>query len=78
AKTNMSLLQNCVFIDKVGFDINMRHAYGHSERNTSAVVTTPTTQAVSHAILSAICSNGVVNIDIKRPQKSNKVEVAGG
>ncbi|ORE04949.1 hypothetical protein BCV72DRAFT_186131, partial [Rhizopus microsporus var. microsporus] len=53
AKLNMSFLQNCVFTDEAGFDINMRPAYARSERNTPAVVTTPTTQAVSYTILGA-------------------------
>lgn len=78
AKTNMSFLQNCVFIDEARFDINVRSDYARSERNTPAVVTTLTTQAVSHTILGAIYAKGVVNIDIRVPQKPKKVKVAGG
>jgi hypothetical protein len=56
----------------------MRPAYARSERNTPAVVTTPTTQAVSHKTLGAICAKGVVNIDIRVPQKPKKIKVDGG
>jgi hypothetical protein len=46
-------LKNCVFIDESGFNINMRPATARSARGTPAIVTTPTTKAVSHSVLGA-------------------------
>lgn len=47
SKTEMSYLENCVFVDESGFDINMRPLGGWSMKGTPAIVITPSTRAIS-------------------------------
>lgn len=65
--SDMEYLQNCIFIDESGFDINMRPAFGRSVRGTPAIATTPCTKAKSHSILGAISTVGVVNVGVWVP-----------
>ncbi|KAG2214156.1 hypothetical protein INT45_002646 [Circinella minor] len=44
--TDMNYLQNCVFVDETGFNINMRQPYARSISGTPAIVETPTTRAI--------------------------------
>ncbi|OAC99616.1 hypothetical protein MUCCIDRAFT_167033 [Mucor lusitanicus CBS 277.49] len=74
----MDYLNNCVFVDESAFDINMRPATARSASGTPAIVTTPSTRAVSHTILGAISAMGVVNIEIRLPNmKPKKIKVDG-
>ena len=61
----MDSLRNCIFIDKSGFDINMRPSYGRSASGAPAIASTPSAKAESHSILGAIATVGVVNIEIR-------------
>lgn len=76
--SDMDFLQNCIFIDESGFDINMRPSYGRSVSGTSAIASTPSTKAESHSILGVIATVGVVNIDVRVPQMNKRIKVAGG
>ncbi|KAL7313932.1 hypothetical protein PS15m_012363 [Mucor circinelloides] len=78
SQTDMDYLSNCVFVDESAFDINMRPSTARSEKGTPAVVTTPSTRAVSHTILGAVSAMGVVNIEIRLPnQKPKRIKVDG-
>jgi hypothetical protein len=77
SKTDMDFNSNCVFIDESAFDINMRLPTARSARGTPVIITTPTTRAISHTILGAICPMGVVNMEIRVPLKSKRMKVAG-
>ncbi|CEP12586.1 hypothetical protein [Parasitella parasitica] len=78
SQTDMDYLSNCVFVDESAFDINMRPSTARSEKGTPAVVTTPSTRAVSHTILGAVSAMGVVNIEIGLPnQKPKRTKVDG-
>ncbi|KAG1554949.1 hypothetical protein G6F49_007578 [Rhizopus delemar] len=55
----MIYLQNCVFLDESGFDINMTRERAWSTREEPAVVETPSGRATSHTVLGAISSVGV-------------------
>ncbi|KAF1802554.1 hypothetical protein FB192DRAFT_1280410 [Mucor lusitanicus] len=78
SQTDMDYLNNCVFVDESAFDINMRPATARSASGTPAIVTTPSTRAVSHTILGAISAMGVVNIEIRLPNmKPKKIKVDG-
>ncbi|KAG0939761.1 hypothetical protein G6F57_005649 [Rhizopus arrhizus] len=77
SKTDMDFNSNCVFIDESAFDINMRPPTARSARGTPVIITTPTTRAISHTILGAICPMGVVNMEIRVPLKSKRIKVAG-
>jgi hypothetical protein len=74
SKTDIDFLSSCVFVDEAGFDINMRSSYARSARGTPAVVITPTTKAISHTVLGAISSVGVVSVEVRVPltPKKNK------
>ncbi|KAI7847508.1 hypothetical protein BDC45DRAFT_525920, partial [Circinella umbellata] len=54
----MVYLQNCVFLDETGFDINMICVRAWSICGEPAVVETPSGKAVSHTVLGAISSIG--------------------
>ncbi|KAI9366530.1 hypothetical protein BD770DRAFT_405804 [Pilaira anomala] len=76
-KTDMDFNSNCVFVDKSAFDINMRPPTARSARGTPVIITTPTTRAINHMILGAICPMGVVNMENRVPLKSKRIKVAG-
>lgn len=61
----MIYLQNCVFLDESGFDINMTRERAWSTREEPAVVETPSGRATSHTVLGAISSVGVVNVSMR-------------
>ncbi|KAG2215958.1 hypothetical protein INT45_010102 [Circinella minor] len=73
--TDMNYLQNCMFVDETGFNINMRQPYARSISGMPAIVETPTTRAISHTILGAISANDVIAIEIREPMKSKKLKV---
>ncbi|KAG1206990.1 hypothetical protein G6F35_011095 [Rhizopus arrhizus] len=69
SKTDMNHLENCVFVDESGFDINMRLPGGWSAKGTPAITTTPSTRAVSHTVLGAISAKYVVSMELRNPQE---------
>lgn len=73
----MVYLQNCVFLDESGFDINMTRERAWSLRGEPAVVETPSGKAVSHTVLGAISSVGVVNVSMREPGNVKRRKVAG-
>lgn len=74
----MDFLSNCIFVDESAFDINMGASAARSTKGTPAIITTPTTRAVSHTILGAISATDVVNIEIRLPNvKPKKIKVDG-
>ncbi|KAG2192802.1 hypothetical protein INT47_005349 [Mucor saturninus] len=58
----MDYLNNCIFVDESGFDINMRRSRGWSQRGTEAIITAPSARGVSHTVIGAISAIGVVNL----------------
>ncbi|KAG1150435.1 hypothetical protein G6F37_000874 [Rhizopus arrhizus] len=56
----MIYLQNCVFLDESGFDINMTRERAWSTRGEPAVVETLSGRATFHTVLGAISSVGVL------------------
>lgn len=76
--TDMNYLQNCVFVDEVGFNINMKSPNARSIRGTPAMVETPTTCAVMHSILGVITANDIIAIEIRELLKPKKVKIDGG
>jgi hypothetical protein len=41
-------MQNCVFLDESGFDINMCRSRAWSQRDTQAIIKLPSERVVSH------------------------------
>lgn len=59
-------------MDESAFDTNMRPSTARSAKGTPAIVTTPSTRAMSHTILGTISTVGVVNIKIRLPNLKPK------
>jgi hypothetical protein len=76
-KKGMIYMQNCVFLDESGFDINMRRTRGWSKQGTQAVVETPSARGASHTIIGDISAYGVVNVSIRDPGNTRKRRVVG-
>lgn len=73
----MLYMQNCVFLDESGFDINMRRTRGWSKQGTQAVIETPSARGASHTIIGAISAYGVVNVSVRDPGNTKKRRVVG-
>lgn len=69
SKTDMDYLENCIFVDESGFDINMRPPGGWSAKGTPAIVTTPSNRAESHTILGAVSAKYVASMEFRNPQE---------
>lgn len=74
----MNHLENCVFMDEAGFNINMRSPFVRSMRGAPAIVETPTTRAITHTVLGAITAKDVIALEIREPLKPKKIKIAGG
>jgi hypothetical protein len=61
--SNMNYLENCVFVDEAGFNINMRSPFARSIRGAPAIVETPTTRAITHTVLGAITAKDVIALE---------------
>lgn len=59
SKTDMNCLENCVFVDKPGFEVNMRTPGGWSQKGTPSIVITPTIRAPSYTVLEAISAKNL-------------------
>ncbi|KAG2209691.1 hypothetical protein INT47_001837 [Mucor saturninus] len=73
----MDYLNNCIFVDESGFDINMRRSRGWSQRGTEAIITTPSVRGVSHTVIGAISAIGVVNLSMRESGNVKRRKVAG-
>lgn len=69
----MVYMQNCVFLDASGLDINMRRSRSWSQRGTQATIESPSARAIAHTIIDAISAYGAVNVNIRKFQKKRKV-----
>ncbi|KAG1055914.1 hypothetical protein G6F43_002152 [Rhizopus delemar] len=68
--TDMNHLENRVFVDESAFNINMRPSSGWAEKGKPAIVTSPSTKAVSHTILDAISSKFVLSMELRNPKRN--------
>ncbi|KAG2191303.1 hypothetical protein INT47_005744 [Mucor saturninus] len=73
----MDYLNNCIFVDESGFDINMRRSHGWSQRGTEAIITTPSARGVSHTVIGAISAIGVVNLSMRESGNVKRRKVVG-
>ncbi|KAG1443928.1 hypothetical protein G6F56_010494 [Rhizopus delemar] len=67
-KTDIDYMTNCVFIDKLGFNINMKSSMAWAPVGETPIVEIPKTRATSHTIIGAISPLGVVNVQLKVPK----------
>ncbi|KAI9364210.1 hypothetical protein BD770DRAFT_314325, partial [Pilaira anomala] len=65
-KNGMDYLNNCIFVDELESDINMRRSRGWSKRGTETVITTPSARGVSHTVIGDISARGVVKLSIRK------------
>jgi hypothetical protein len=56
----------------------MRASYGCSLSGTPSIVETLSTRAISHTILEAVSSHGIVSVEVKEPLKPKRIKVVGG
>ncbi|EIE81429.1 hypothetical protein RO3G_06134 [Rhizopus delemar RA 99-880] len=68
--TDMNYLENRVFVDESAFNINMRPSSGWAEKGKPAIVTSPSTKAVSHTILGAISSKFILSMELRNPKRN--------
>lgn len=61
----MLYMQNCVFLDESGFDVNMRRTRGWSKQGTQAVAETPSARGASHTIIGAISALSMLALGIQ-------------
>lgn len=73
----LHFMQNCVFLDEAGFDVNMRRTRGWAQRGKPAIEETPSARGVSHTIIGAISAYGVVNVSLREPGNVKKRRVVG-
>jgi transposase len=73
----MVYTHNCVFLDESGFDINMTRGRAWSAIGEPVIVETPSGRAVSHTVLGAISSAGVVNVSTREPGNVKRRKVVG-
>ncbi|KAI8890716.1 hypothetical protein K501DRAFT_154355, partial [Backusella circina FSU 941] len=73
----MLYMQNYVFLDESGFDINMRRSRAWSARGTQAVIESLSARAVSHIVIGAVSAFGVVNVSLRDPGNIKKRKVVG-
>ncbi|KAG2209421.1 hypothetical protein INT47_008263 [Mucor saturninus] len=73
----MDYLNNYIFVDESGFDINMRRSRGWSQRGTEAIITTPSARGVSHTVIGAISAIGVVNLSMRESGNVKRRKVVG-
>ncbi|KAG0738908.1 hypothetical protein G6F35_015450 [Rhizopus arrhizus] len=65
-------MQNCIFIDKAGFNLHTVRSQGRSKKGEPAKVVVATTRGPSVSILGAICPLGVVNVGLKVTKAGTK------
>ena len=73
----INFLNNCIFVDESGFDINMRRSRGWSAKGSAAIVETPSTKANSQTVLGAISAFGVVNLTMRESGNIKRRKVVG-
>lgn len=77
ASENILFMQNCVFLDEAGFDINMHRSKAWSRRGTQAIIESPSARGVSNTVIGAVSSFGVVNMSVREPGNVKKRRVVG-
>ncbi|EIE80620.1 hypothetical protein RO3G_05325 [Rhizopus delemar RA 99-880] len=70
--SNISFMQNCIFIDEAGFNLHTVRSQGRSKKGEPAKVVVATTRGPSVSILGAICSLGVINVGLKVTKAGTK------
>ncbi|EIE78614.1 hypothetical protein RO3G_03318 [Rhizopus delemar RA 99-880] len=70
--SNISFMQNCIFIDEAGFNFHTVRSQGRSKKGEPAKVVVATTRGPSVSILGAICSLGVANVGLKVTKAGTK------
>ncbi|EIE92067.1 hypothetical protein RO3G_16778 [Rhizopus delemar RA 99-880] len=73
----LHFMNNCVFLDEAGFDVNMRRSRGWAQRGKPAIEETTSARGVSHTVIGAISAYGVVNVSLREPGNVKKRRVVG-
>ncbi|KAI8991925.1 hypothetical protein BDF20DRAFT_810811 [Mycotypha africana] len=70
-------MQNCVFLDEAGFDINMRRSKAWSQHGRQMIIELLSAGRVPHTVMGAISSFGVVNVSLREPGNAKKRKALG-
>lgn len=73
----LHLMNNCVFLDEAGFNVNMHRTRGWAPRGKLAIEETTSARGVSHTVIGAISAYGVVNVSLREPGNVKKRKVVG-
>jgi hypothetical protein len=65
------------FLINQGFDINMHCLRAWSQRDTQAIIESPSARAVSHTIIGAISTFGALNISIRYSGNIKRRKIIG-
>lgn len=65
-------MNNCVFLDEAGFDVNIRRTRGWAPRGKLAIEETTSARSVSHTVIGAISAYGVMNVSLREPGNAKK------
>lgn len=75
---DMDFSKNCVFTDEASFNINMRSSRAWAPKWQMAVVTTPTTKALSPTVIGTVSSVGVINLSVRMPKQPPEIRKVQG
>ncbi|KAG1642267.1 hypothetical protein G6F44_005009 [Rhizopus delemar] len=70
--SHISFMQNCVFIDKFGFNLHTVRSQSRSKKDELAKVVIATTMGTINFHIDAICSLRVVNVGLKLTRAGTK------
>jgi hypothetical protein len=73
----INFLNNCVFIDELGFNINMRRSRGWPAKGSTAIVEAPSTKSNSQTVIGTISAFGVVNLTMRESGNIKRRKVVG-
>jgi hypothetical protein len=72
ADQEMDWHNNCIFIDKAGFNMHIRRNFGRSKRGVPAKVVFPSNRGITVTIIGAICEKGVIDLTLRKPKAVQK------
>lgn len=65
-KDELDYLENAVFIDEAGFNVNLRREYGWTKKSGEAITNIPLRAGTNISLLGAICSKGLISLQSRK------------
>jgi transposase len=76
--SDMDFLKNCIFIDEAGFYLDMVRNLAWSKKGEPVPVQVSSIRGTSITIFGAICSEGIVDLTLRKPRVMKKRKLASG